>query len=164
MLYEGNYERQDEINNRIVEFQKPNRPLQPLFSPRPVRTRNTILPVVDCTPVSTVPVQQYMNYSVEKDFNAGNGRSPINGYLAEVESELRNQYFAIQRSGVQNHFIPSSNSDLYKKRQVIGRVEEQTHPLLFLKTPILGSQLPSFIEEKNIGKNTFHNHTRVQLR
>ena len=164
MLFEGNYERQDEINNRTVEFQKPNRPLQPYFSPRPVRTRNTILPLVDTYPVSTIPIQQYMNYSVEKDFNAGNGKSPGNGYLAEIESELHNQYFAIQKSGIQNYFIPSSQSDLYKRREAIGRTEEQSHPLLFLKTPLLTSAVPDVILEKKIGKDMFHNHTRFQLR
>lgn len=164
MLYEGNYERQDEINNRSVEFQKPNRPLQPYFSSRPVRTRNTILPLVDTYPLSTVPIQQYMNYSVEKDFHSGNGKSPENGYLVEIESELHNQYFAIQNSGIQNYYIPSSQSDLYKKKEVIGRTEEQTHPLLFLKTPLLSSTVPEIFQEKKIGNDLFNNHTRFQLR
>lgn len=164
MLYEGNHERQDEINSRSVEFQKPNRPLQPYFSPRPVRTRNTILPLVDTYPMSTVPIQQYMNYSVEQDFYSGDAKPPGNGYLAEVESELHNQYFAIQRSGIQNYYVPSSQSDLYKRREVVGRAEDQSHPLLFSKTPLMGSVVPAVLEEKKIGGDMFHNHTRFQLR
>lgn len=164
MLYEGNFERQDEINNRSVEFQKPNRPLQPYFSPRPVRTRNTILPIADTYPASSVPVQQYLDYSVEKDFNPGDGKSPQNGYLADVESDLHNQFFAIQRSGIQNYYIPSSQSDLYKRGEVVGRTEEQTHPLLFLKTPLSGSFVPDVVYDRKIGTDVFHNHTRFQLR
>lgn len=165
MLYIGNSERQDEINNRTVEFQKPNRPLQPYYSPRPVITRNTtVFPTVDSYPISKVPIQQYINYSVEKDFNAGNGKSPGNGYLVEVESDLHNQYFAIQRSGIQNYYIPSSNSELYKRGEVIGRIEEQTHPLLFIKTPLQSSSVPDVFQEKKIGADVFHNHTRFQLR
>lgn len=164
MLYYGNRERQDEINSRAVEFQKPNRPLQAYFSPRPVRTRNTVLPIVDTFPTSSVPIQQYMNYSVSEGFYSGNKMAPGNGFSVDTESELFNKFFALQRSGIQNEYIPSSQSDLYKRSGAVGRQEAQTHPTLFQKTPLMGTPLPAILEEKKVGRSFFNNHTRFQLR
>lgn len=165
MLYYGNHTRQNEINHRTVDFQLSNRILEPNFDPRPVQTRHVLYPMVDERKPTTIPIHNQLDFNIENDFHAGNAKAPINGYKPDAESCLQNRFFALQRSGIHNYYIPSSQSDLYRERPAIGRQEQQTHPLLKKSfVPEIQTEKPSFLQENNIGNNLFHNHTRTQLR
>lgn len=113
---ESSLRRQNDINNRLWSRNLPSAPLQPYFTPRPVLTKYATLPIVD-TPahVPTVSVPRYPTYSPEAVFNPGTSTAPWSGYASNVhvETELRNQYYALQDCP-QNVYIPSSNSDLYR--------------------------------------------------
>ena len=123
-------------------------------------TKYSIMPIVDPRAKINVPLKQENVYNPEKVFNPGNTRSPWSGYASavNVESELRNQIYALQ-SCSQAVYVPSSQSDLYVER---------FHP-----TPLSGNNGLLFKEEKfeqfnpnteNIGRGLFNNYTRQQLR
>jgi hypothetical protein len=82
-------------------------------------------------------------YNPEYVFNPGNAVAPWSGYATavNVESTLRNQFFALQKCG-QSEYVPSSKSDLYNVR-IDSRQIEQTHPLLF-KTEKFAPMNPDF--------------------
>jgi hypothetical protein len=91
---------------------------------------------------------------------------PVSGYInnVNVESTLRNQFFALQKGADQNEYVPSKNSELYNVK-VVSRPEEQPYPLLFKNQMILDKTLHANIRDNpHIGKDMFHNYTRTQLR
>ena len=101
------------LSQRLLERCFPSAPLQPYFSPRPVPTKYNHLQVVDRRPTPSVSVDKTPNYSPESVFTPGPG--PWIGYAnnINVESVLKNQFFAIQGCP-QAYFIPGSMSDLYR--------------------------------------------------
>lgn len=162
ILY-GQNERVDELNSRIFSRISADSPLKPNFDPRPVATKYALFPVVDRRTQPIVGLKStYTDYSVEQ-FASINSSGPVSGFLNNVdtESQLRNQYFALQRGAAQGQYIPDSNSDLYKVNTAVGRQETQLHDDLFYK-PIFTTQLKN--QDASIGNNTFFNHTRTQLR
>lgn len=157
------YERLNELNDRIASRQFSDRPLQPNYDPRPVSTKYSHFPIIDrrkSTPPT--PLVKYLEYSPETNFASISGKGTVDGFLRNVntESTLRNQYFALQNAN-QAVYVPSSSSDLYGF-SAVGRQETQTHPSLFYQ--------PSFDSTPNaninsaIGSDRFFNHTRTQLR
>ena len=74
------------------------------------------------------------------------------------ESQLRNQFFALQKCE-QPNYVPSTTSDMYQV-QVTGRPEAQPFPGLFVE-----SELAPFNPNVcNLGGNIFDNCTRQQLK
>ncbi|MDA7464623.1 hypothetical protein N8996_07530 [Candidatus Poseidonia alphae] len=123
----------DEINSRIAKRNIPSASLQPQFDIRPVATKYGCMEVLDQYKKPTVALNNYKTYSTESVFNPGNAQAPWSGFSSNVnvESTLRNQFFAIQ-SCEQSTYVPSSNSDLYNTKIDYIPVK-QTHPLLFEK-------------------------------
>ena len=164
----GQNERVDELNERILGRFYPDMPLQPNINVRPVPTKYSHFPIIDRIPFSNEPILQKPYYSMETNFTPANSRGPIDGYISNVnvESSLRNQYFALQRGAPQFEYIPSSQSDLYKVD--IGfsspsRIEEQPYPGLFDNYQSSITTTESKLD-KNIGADRFFNNTRIQLR
>lgn len=157
--YTCNHERLDEINKRISDRNIPSQELQPQYSMRSVSTKYACMPILDQLVKPTVSMREYKSYSVSNTFNPGNAQAPWSGFSQNVgvESDLRNQNFALQRCN-QSTYVPSSSSDLYNV-VVDSRNIQQTHPLLFDK-PEFSSFNPN---EINIGNNMLHNHTRNQI-
>jgi hypothetical protein len=56
-LYQGQFDRTDELNNRILERNEPDKPLAPNFSPRPVLTKYSHFPMLDSRMPATVPIK-----------------------------------------------------------------------------------------------------------
>ena len=148
-------ERTDELNQRLSGRNFPSAPLQPEFSLRPVSTKYALLPIVDQRVKPTVPLKTYPVYNTSQVFNPGNAQAPWNGFSnnINVESQLRNQFFALQRCE-QSEFVPSSDSDLYKTT-VSYKAVNQTHPLLFDK-PEFAPFNPNTL---NCAENIFNNST-----
>lgn len=155
-----NEERDEELNNRISDRNISSTSLQPQYSIRPVATKYGYMPILDQYKTVNTPLKNYTQYSTSQVFNPGNAKAPWSGFSnnINVESTLRNQYFALQKCE-QSEFVPSSDSDLYKTT-VDYKPIKQTHPLLFDKpefTPFNPNTL-------NIGNNLFNNHTRYDIK
>lgn len=165
-LYYGQFERVDELNDRIASRQFPDSPLQPNFDPRPVPTKYSLFPVINRRTPMKEPVIPYLDYNLNINFNPGSQRAPPSGYMnnIDIENKLRNQYFAIQHGAEQSVYVPSSKSDLYNTRVPQGSQQDpQPHPGLFLMQEFDPAPNPN-IAESGIGKDVLYNHTRTQLR
>ena len=168
-LYYGQYARTDDLNERITSRQFPDMRLRPNFDMRPVPTKYSHFPIIDRRTPATSNINHYLDYSVEVNFNPGNGRAPPAGYMNNVDKEmqLRNQFFALQKSGDKGTYIPSAESDLYSSTivSIKGDYEKMggTHTLLFEK-PTLDVTMHPNVVNSAIGKDRFFNHTRTQLR
>jgi hypothetical protein len=165
ILY-GQFERTEEINTRIYDRVIPDQKLSPNFDPRSVPTKQSLFPVVNRRTPVNVSIDKQPTYNVEQGFNPGNLRAPPSGFLKNVDTEtiLRNQTFALQKGGIQNVYIPSSQSDLYNTSvPVPSRHEVQPHPDLFT-LPSFAGRVNNNVDDTPIGKDKFFNHTRTQLR
>ena len=163
ILY-GQHDRTDELNNRMNERYFSDKPLEANFDPRPVPTKYAHFPIINRRTPAKEPIMHEPTYAVTDNFNPGNRRAPINGFISniDVETKLRNQAFALQRGADQNVYIPSSKSDLYVT-SIVSRPGVQPHPDLFSRPQFVGRNVTN-VENTNIGKDTFLNHTRTQLR
>jgi len=105
----------DESNSRIYNRNIPSQVLQPYFTPRSVSTKYSLMPIVDPRKENFIKATQYPEFSTSCIFNPGNTKSPWCGYSSNVnlESELRNQIFALQKCS-QSVYVPDSTSDLYQ--------------------------------------------------
>ena len=152
----------EQTNTRIYDRNIPSQMLQPYLDVRPVMTKYSYFPIVDPRKQTNVRLIQTPSYNINKVFNPGNTQSPWSGFSnnINVESELRNQIFALQKCS-QSVYVPSSNSDLYnysfKPKEV-----QQPHSLLFQK-----DNFNDFNPNPNkniVGAGIFFNSTRSQVR
>lgn len=153
----------DDINRRINTRIIPDSILQPNFDPRPVSTKYSIFPIIDRVKEPTVDKEKYEKYNLSGNFNPGNDRAPVNGFLENVniESELRGNLYKLTGGDLGHKFIPARHGPLYKHN--VGNpmeIPDSKHHLLFKNE--------TYIQQRSlddrIGKDTFHNNTRVQLR
>lgn len=105
-------EYEDELNNRLERRWLPSTSLKPLYESRPTPTKYTWFQSVSETKKETVPLMKYPEYS-SSVFNPGN-RAPVEYYMksVDVESNLRSQFMALQKSD-QAVYIPEVSSELY---------------------------------------------------
>jgi hypothetical protein len=160
--YSNHHDRLGEINTRISDRNIPSAALRPSFNVRPISSKYAMMPILETRPAPTVPLQSYQQFSTESVFNPGNSKAPWRGWAerVNVESSLRNQYFALQRND-RAVYVPNSDSDLYKVT-IFARDVEQPNPYLFDNGATnFASMNPN---PHNLGKLTFHNSTRFQLR
>lgn len=156
-------QRQQTMSLRMYERNIPSQPLQPYLEARPVLTKYSLLPIVDPRTPSDVPLIQQATYSPEKVFNPGNKGAPWSGYASNVgvESELRNQIFALQ-SCAQAQYIPCSKSSLYNVKWNNGEQQYQPFQNLFHEEQFAPAN-PNPNADK-IGFAMFNNPTRQQLK
>jgi hypothetical protein len=163
MVVDGHYTCQQDrtqiLNERISQRNIPSDNLEPSIGFRPVMTKYTTLPIVDQKAKSHVNISRYPVYSPHKTYNVGNRSAPWSGFASSVnvESTLRNQFFALQKCN-QSDYIPSSNSDLYGLSVPV-QENKQTHPLLFRQDEFHDFN-PSNVEAQQV---LFNNFTRQQL-
>ena len=157
----GQNERTDELNHRMTERQFPDSPLQPNYDPRPVPTKYAFFPMINRRTSIKEPVLPYPDYNSSVLFNPGSS-APRSGFSVDTEMTLRNQNFALQRGANQATYVPSSNSDLYNV-QIVSRPSIQPNPYLFEK-PTFDAQSHPNVVHSLIGRDTFFNNTRTQLR
>ena len=158
------YDRLNELNDRLKGRQFSDKPLQPNYDPRPVPTKYSHFPIFERrkTKGMETPLTKYLDYSIETNFAPTSGKGTVDGFLRKVNSEsnLRNQYFGLQKSD-QAVYVPSSSSDLYGF-SAVGRQETQSHPSLFQEQTF--DRTPNANINPAIGSDRFFNHTRTQLR
>ena len=149
-------------NNRLSNRNIPSQPLQPYINVRPVMTKYSIMPIVDPRAPISVEMVQQPTYNSTRVFNPGNRVSPWSGFASNVnvESELRNQVYALQKCS-QSVYVPASNSDLYqfKFNPVYSHIQ-QPFPDLFKQNSY--NDFNPNTEE--VAKGAFYNHTRQQLK
>jgi hypothetical protein len=153
----------DEMNDRMSMRNVPDTVLQPNFTPRPVPTKYSLFPIIDRRTEATVENDKYDPYTPSSNFNPGDS-APVNGFLdnVSIESELRGNSYKLTGGDLGHKFIPSTSGPLYNN--TVGNpfdVADSKHHLLFKKDEFI--QSVSNIHP-SIGKDIFHNNTRVQLR
>ena len=161
----GQDNRVEELNNRITDRTFPDIDFKPNFSPRPVMTKYTLLPIIDQRQTPTVKINPYLDYYPEVMFNPGNDRGPISGYLnrVDLETDLRNQTRPLVPVDVTgNQYIPSLSSDLYSVNITTKDMVVQPHPGLFDTFDYQSSR--TNLEDKAVGGDLFNNCTRIQIR
>ena len=161
----GQNERVDELNSRIFDRFYPEQTLKPNLDFRPVQTKFAHFPMIDRrskmdvnTSITSVP-----DFTTSGFFVPAMGRK--SGFINNVntESELRNQYFALQRGADQGVYVPASTSDLYKISVPTGS-NQMSNPHQGLSVRPTFSSAPNPNTNPNIGKDFFMNNTRTQLR
>ena len=158
----GQEDRVEELNKRIGSRNNIEKKLEPNFDLRPTSTKYDHFPVLDKQP--TPKKQDYETYKLSNQFYNGNARAPPSGYFSNIdlESNLRNQHFALQKGASRSVYVPTSESDMYKVK-VPYIPSEQPHPTLFTQQKF-SAELHENLQNNKIGVDTFHNHTRTQLR
>jgi hypothetical protein len=154
-----NSKMQEQTNTRIYDRNIPSQVLQPYLDVRPVMTKYSYFPIVDPRKEVNVNLQVAPTFNPHKIFNPGNTQSPWSGFATNVnlESELRNQIYALQRCS-QSVYVPNSTSDLYN----YSFTPQQTHSLLFQKESF--SEFNPNPDASTVGSGLFMNSTRVQVR
>lgn len=164
-LIRGQNERVDELNTRILGRFESDQPLQPNFSVRPVSTKYSHFPIIDQRKSANVPIITTPEYSTQTSFAPITSNGPVCGFVknVNVESELRNQFHAIQNGASQGVYIPCSQSDLYKTiLPVPSNPVVQPHMGLFNPPPTCKTSKPSL--GNHVGSQQFFNNTRTQMR
>jgi len=165
-VFYGQNEWVEDLNTRISKRNYADHALPPNFSPMPVQTRFVKFPALDIYRKPIVQIEGNYDYGLETNFTPPlMSVGPVSGFLNRVntESNLRNQYFALQKGAGQGVYIPDKNSDLY--RVYLPYTEgEQTHPLLFENMPLDQTVHPNVVSEPNVGADLFNNNTRTQLK
>lgn len=163
----GQNERTDELNQRIYSRNVSAVPLSPNFDPRPIATKQSMFPIIHSRKSANEPIHPSIHFQNDIHFSPAN-KNRVNADIyfsnIDVESKLRNQNAALQHGAIQGVYIPSSKSDLYNSsKMVAGRKETQPFPHLFKvgDTPF-HTHIPDNLS--SIGRNSFFNHTRNQLR
>ena len=154
----------EQTNIRIYDRNIPSQMLQPYLGVRPVMTKYSHFPIVDPRKELNVKMVQMPTYNSQEVFNPGNTQSPWCGFASNInlESELRNQVFALQKCS-QPVYVPSSNSDLYKYSYTPDNAkQQQAHSLLFQKEHFCDFNPNP--DNKIVGSGIFYNSTRTQLK
>ena len=160
--YSNHHDRLTEINTRIYERVIPSTALRPAYNVRPISSKYAMMPILESRPTPTVAAPFYQNFSTESVFNPGNAKAPWRGWAEKVnlESSLRNQFFALQRND-RAEYVPNSSSDLYQVT-IDTREIEQPNPYLFENGAT--NFAPMNPNPNDLGRLTFDNSTRYQLR
>lgn len=166
ILY-SNDDRIEELNDRIHKRVIPdsNIKLIPNFDIRGAPTRNCLVfPVLD---IKQNFASQNSDYDFENSFAPIQQNAPFINFAKNVdrESNLRSQIYALQHGAEQSVYIPSSNSDLYNI-SIPNPSDNVVQPFLdlFNRNSQFETTSNNFTNNNLIGRDTFYNHTKTQLR
>ena len=154
--------RNQEINMSYFKRNQTDYNVQPHLSFYPVSTKFSVLPIIDKKAEANVCLPNYKLYNT-KNFFPGTSKPHFSGYSmnVNVESELRNQYFALQNNP-RSVYIPSSNSDLYNSYDYNKNNKDIDIPHKYLYS---NPQFDYFNPNShNLAQQIFHNPTRAQLK
>lgn len=153
MVLSGQYERIDELNNRLFDRNVPDYMNRPKFDIRSMPTRcSQIFPVLDSRQEARVSIK--------------NGKGQVQGrvYGVNQESEILGMNYRLQHGADSETYVPSSGSDMYKTPVYESSNKgEQQHLDLFSKATYTTTG-SAFIAQSSVGKSIFNNNTKTQLR
>ncbi len=139
--------RVEELNQRIWQRNTGDTP-QFYFSPRPVPTKYTTMPIVDERIPAKVNIKTTPVFNPSVNFLPGTS-APWSGKIDAIDTETN-----LQRS---KDYIPDSTSDLYKY-SVPPKESAQPFPLLFSSVKTSNNGIKRTIPEKQL----FYNDTRIK--
>jgi hypothetical protein len=155
----------EEMNKGILDRRFPDVALKPNIDFRPVPTKYTFFQI----PKTEKPESKnYLQHYVETNFAPVHSNGPVKTCPThiQIENELRGQTVPLHKGDIHIKHIPSMKSDLYAKQNVqtmlmnVNVLDDTMIP-----SPYNGSPMVHPIATNaKIGKDTFHNHTRTQLR
>lgn len=152
----------DEMNLDIYKRNVPSQQIDRYFSPRPVNTKYRELPILD-PKLDSNNFNFYQTYNNKEVFFPSNDKPHYSAFAGNIDSEsvLRNQFFALQK-GDQHLYVPTSNSDLYHHNPSYMTHNGNLNNLMVFNEEDFNDFNPNI--SNNIGRNIFHNNTRVQLK
>ena len=117
-----NIDYDNELNKRLNGRMFPDVQLQPMFNPIPISTKYQKYPTNDNVNDigklnKSLGQPNYKYFNPEKHFYGGTRNGPVAFSFdnVDVESRLRNQFFALQKND-KAFYVPSTKSDLYTLR------------------------------------------------
>jgi hypothetical protein len=141
-------ERVEQLNQRLSERNKTSTTPSFYFSPRPVPTKYTTMPIVDERCISSVNIDYKKPYNTKEDYLPGNS-APWSGFSDNIDAETKLRY--------EKDYIPSSKSSLYNKPIIPSTHSIQTHPELF--SYATSQSNPTTIKDKQL----FYNSTSQKI-
>ena len=106
-------DRVEELNDRIVSRSFPSCMIEPnLKTITSVSTRCTLFPISPHQSPNA-DVVTTTTYSPERCFAPNVQQPPDFATKIDIEMELRNQYFALQRGAEQRYYVPTSGSEMF---------------------------------------------------
>jgi hypothetical protein len=141
-------ERIEQINQRISQRNTTDTTPAFYFSPRPVPTKYTTLPILDQIQTSKTKTEYTKPYDVEKDYLPGNS-APWSGFVENIDIETRLR--------LEQGYIPSSKSSLYIKPNIPSVNTLQPYPGLFANA-VSSSSTPTFKQNR-----IFYNSTSQKI-
>jgi len=164
----GQFQRTEELNQRIRSRTTYDTPLRPNFEPRPMATKYILFPTMDIRPNTNTGFGNYVDHSPHTNMTSMTRRGPPNekNYDIDVDTILRNHHFSNQPGASQNVFIPSSKSELYNTAPIIESIQSPAQPFPGMFEPIsfATNSRTRNTQGTAIGADTFHNNTRTQMR
>lgn len=162
-----NYDRDNELNNRINTRHFPSITLKPNFDPQPQSTKYTLNKkertassrgVAD-TLKNCDSSMVYKEFTTSNVFFPGDSRAPISHLIDNIDTEtkLRNQNIVLVKKDI-NQYLPEVNSQLYNVYDGFMENDALTHKLLRYKTG--GTNNNKCV----LAPNTFHNITRTNVK
>ena len=155
----------DDINHRMYDRHVPlGSPLVPQVEFRSTPTRcSAVFPMVDLRQ----PPRVSLTTATGDHPVSVNAKGPAHGYMNRVndESDLRNQFYALQRGAPQGVFVPSSTSDLYRVTMPPNSAPvDQPHPHLFDRETQFRTRGSDVLRDMQVGKQVFNNCTQMQIK
>ena len=141
-------ERIEQLNQRITERNKTTTVPSFYFSPRPVATKYTTLPILDEIQPSISKTEYKKPYDVQKDYLPGSS-APWSGFVENIDIETRLR--------LEQEYIPSSKSSLYVKPNIPSVHTVQPYPGLFADA-VCSTPTPTFNQ-----KRIFYNSTSQKI-
>lgn len=138
--------RVEELNERLYARNQGDTPAF-YFSPRPVPTKYTMMPIVDERTQANITCKPI--FDTTKQFLPGSN-APWSGKANTIDIET--QLYRPQ------HYYPSSQSDLYKTKAPPKTSTIQPYPHLFATVRTMDNGIKSTIPEKQF----FYNDTRIK--
>jgi hypothetical protein len=141
-------ERVEQLNKRITDRNATSTTPSFYFSPRPVPTKYTTMPIVDNICASKVDIAYQKPYNTKEDYLPGNS-SPWSGFADNIDVETRLRY--------EKEYIPSSKSTMYIKPNIPSTHTIQPYPELF--TSAVSLSKPQLLKDKHL----FYNSTSEKI-
>jgi hypothetical protein len=115
-------ERVEQLNKRLTDRNATSTTPSFYFSPRPVPTKYTTMPIVDPICTSKVNIVYQKPYNVKDEYLPANS-APWSGFADNIDVETKLRY--------EKEYIPSSKSSMYNKPNIPSTHTTQPYPNLF---------------------------------
>ncbi len=157
-----NFEKQNNINNSILNRQITEYNLQPNIDFRPIPTKYTHFNVFGN--IEEKNDTKYPEYDINSMYNSGNRKSHFSGFSNNIDNEsvLQNRVYALQNDE-RSVYVPNTTSQLYNEyipNTINTNVDIDSYKVF--RDTTFNNHNPNYSDK--IGSNYFNNNTRVQLK